>query len=402
MKRKKFGRDGAPVEPGANPAPDAATIQALKRSGVDVQVQQVDQLMLKAVPVSESFSKPRTNLLLQKCSDHGCDLIYIDADLRYMGENPSIHDAFRSDQRRQNWLRLRVPTAQSRNREEVLFQVLHDYLESPIAHAVGNGGDVDRPECGHDPESKERTTGHELELARPQRTGSELETCFFPVLARKVANILTRFTGPSSVVLCGPSGSGKSHTLLAAANALASFEHGSRSVVTISGAELDATSQGDFDRDRRFVELLDAAPRNRIYLVEGLEHALGCRLSVATCLAERLEAGERVMASVSDPNFAWGMSQHAALRRRLVFLGMPTLHPKRLREVLQTRAAEHDVEIVAGALKTIARVARESGTAEPGTSLAILESAIAEVRAERQKVIHPDDVVAAWPMISGE
>lgn len=373
--------------------------QDLARSLIDLMsahgslVERIDPntLRLWAVPVSDQFSKPRTNLLLRRmrfCT--GCN-VHVDCDLVYTGDEASLLSALAGPCHK-NWRKLRLaPLHGSFN--QVLTETLR-LLGSPLAPAAAT------TLAGQAPSNADsRELGPILRSASQFLSDHQLakaaDATVRPALAEQLAKPLTRTAPPSCVVLCGNAGCGMDHLSRSAAYLL--HRRGVvRRVLRVAASRFAAghVFQPELDATLNLALAEAAQLQHTLIVVQDLDTALTHSPVCYATLVDALDQGMQMLATFRSSESASRVSADAALSRRLVMLRIDEPERHEVVTILQQYAAESPVPVHPAAIDTTMRLSDRAPHSNPAAAIGILSAAIAEAVWQNAKQVGPDEVIA--------
>ncbi|MBM4037805.1 MAG: hypothetical protein FJ290_04760 [Planctomycetes bacterium] len=396
------------------PPPVAAV---LCRHGVAASRVDPHTVSFAAVPVSDQFSKPRTNLLVQRPAPNGGSAIYVDSDLAYTGADAAMLRLLTGPSHR-DWRRLRIPPVPG-TLAEVLCVVL-ELFGSPLAGdlraAASNVAasvplaDRNRDGCGYTESERPRAADLQIgpvlaavgERIPPELAAESYRTCLRKELALRVATVVTRPTHPHAAVLWAAAGAGRDHLMLAAAHLLLEARRTAR-VIRVSGGLIAAGCIFQAEVDSAFLRVLTEAAGlgDCVLLVQDLDVCLTGSPASLSVLCGALDKGLRLLATARSDAALGRLQRDEPLARRLLAVEVPSLDRAETGEALSQFAAASGLTADATVLQATLNLAAKRGGAEPAASLGLLGSAIADAAWRGGRELHPDDIFAAprgeWP-----
>jgi hypothetical protein len=375
---------------------DAHLASALKACNVRVEPLDPTSLRLRAVPLSAHFNKMRTNLLIHRAGDQIC--AYVDFDLDYNGPNHAVRSAFNGPRDR-NWRQLNVNISAG-NAGQVVRATL-EALGSPVIDILQVGlGDAKQPVVDG-PLDSNSILATETRAVEADNLAAAFKSSVHKPLAQRMAVMLTR-QPPSGCVVWAPSGAGKGHLLRTTAHILLHGQYVSQ-VRHLPAARLTCGRVFPAERDGVLSVLLDElVDRPRLLLlVDHLDLGMSGTMPSLSLLAEALDRGAHLLATVQDESFLKGVQEIPALARRLLPVKVPRLNPKATLQALQhlVRASGYDVS--PAALLAAVEITERQSAIQPAAAIDLLRSALAEARWRTHKQITPDDVTSVlkpdWP-----
>jgi hypothetical protein len=118
-------------------------------------------------------------------------------------------------------------------------------------------------------------------------------------------------------------------------------------------------------------------------------------------LAEALDRGAHLLATVQDEIFLKGVREVSALARRLLPVKVPQLNPGATLKTLQHLVRTSGYDVSPAALSAAGEINERQGATQPAAAIDLLRDALAEVRWRTHKQITPDDVTSVlqpdWP-----
>lgn len=333
-----------------------------------------DMVLLQQVPTGVGlFSKTRTNLLVSSTPMAQMPyLVMVDQDLRYRGADPFLHGVFASHARLQGWRPL---------------------LLAPAHFTPGDLTGVARAML--------TLLGFPTAISEPPSFGLRddwgLREAFPPLVGRnglleQALAVLTHEASRAAPVFVGRAGSGKT----ALTRELAWRWRSEREGRTAYRADLAAVTSAD-----SLSRMCDEAMRlgaDALVVVEMLPLACKTPLQRET-LCRAIDSGLRLCATTPPEGLA-ALRKDPALMRRL--------HPLPIREpdpdvmlarvlpaVARHLEIRHGVNVSTEALILILKRRAARPGAEPGRSVALLESAVALAHRRGLRVLGPDDVLIA-------
>lgn len=378
---------------------DPRLMSLLRQNNVLAEMVDAGTARFRSVPISEQlFSKPRTNLLLQRVPTESGASVYVDDDLGYRGPDRVVSTAFTGPCRR-NWRRLRLPLLPG-TVNEALSTAL-SFLGSPLATGVRQALKL----CSPEPPA-EAASGRVLaaagEVITPQMAAAAYEASVRQGLARELAVLPTRSTVPRSALLWGRPGCGRDHLMLAAVHPLFQAKLISE-VFRVSAATLAAGCIFSQEIDNSLMSLLaDATAKDgSLLLMQNLDVCLTPSAVSRCLLTDALDRGLRLFATVRSEGFLGRLKRDEAVARRVVAVHVPPADEAQTIEVLQRLAAESAIEVAPQAVETIVRISDQQEAAQPAAAVGLLGAALAEATWAGRSQLGPDDVVAVlqnqWP-----
>ena len=379
-----------------------------KACQVDLEPLGPSALRLSAVPLTKDYNKPRTNVLVQR--EGGLVRAYVDDDLTYQGSNLAIAAALSGHgDRKWRQLAVHIPVGDV---SQVLRTVL-DALGSPVMTIMrieleeGVPGYAASPRVG----KVARPTADSLDprsiLAVETRAvvAAQLAVSFksnnHKPLARRLAVALTR-QPPCGGVLWGPSGTGKGQLLEATGHLLMQGGH-VQSVRHLSAARLACGRVYPAERDRALSMLLDelVARPQLLLLVDHLDLGLSGTMCGLTLLAEALDRGARILATVQSAPFLAEIAEIPEIARRLLPIKVPTASRSDTLKALHRLARSSSYEVSPAAIEAAAELSSREGATQPAAAVQLLSAALAEAGWRANQQITPDDVTSVltpvWP-----
>jgi hypothetical protein len=385
---------------------DASLAKLLAEYGINVEGIDDYTTRYLAVPVADTFSKPRTNLLLRWSQLTQGSTVYVDSDLDYHGHDPMLIAAWQGPSIR-DWRELRLPPVPGRP-PEALWEVLR-LLGSPLTERVRGliGGATSdaaastaKPELG-------RALSLAGELIPFEATAAAYETSFRKELAQAIAVIPGRPTPPSSALLWGPAGSGRDHLLLAAAHLI--WKAGRvRQVIRVSAARLVAGCIFPGEMDAALMRLLDdaASQRDTLLLIQDLDTCLTGSSVSFSLLCNALDRGLRCLATIRYEQSMARLRADDGIVRRFVGIHVDEPSNEEMAVALKQLATTSAVEVAPAAIQTAVKLASTQPGGEPAAAIALLGGAMAEAAWHGSPQVGPDDVFAVqrndWPPFAGQ
>jgi hypothetical protein len=345
------------------------------------------------VPVSEQFTKPRTNLLLRRAAPTGRSTVYLDSDLAYHGPDPAVRTAL-SGPCHGHWRQLCIPPVAGAP-AEALAAVL-DFLGSPLAGPV---------QAALGPQTPARGAAQSAEVGRllaavgnpldPLDAERAYQASFRKDLAEQLAILTTRLTPPHAAILCGPPGCGRDHLLVAAAHVLLSSGRTPR-VSCVPAARVAAGCLFPAEIDGALMRLLDEMQRLEgwLFLIEDLDLLLtGSPVGLAL-LAGALDGGLRFLATFRGETILPWIDADEGLRRRLAFVTVERPAPEDLAETMRQFAEDSKIPVAPSTIQTVLHLVKKQDAAEPAAALSLLGAAMAEAAWHGSAQVGPDNVFA--------
>ena len=395
----------APAEAAAADHPiNGAVVAVLAGHRVDVDRPAPDVVQFRAVPLPESFSKPRANVLLRclptALAGTGTVQAFIDKDLAYTGADPTIRAAFGGPVAR-GWRALLMPPLGT-TITEALCSLLR-LLESPIADqtrtAAATAADEGPPSASLGPLLR-----YAGEIIRPDAARKACDESVRGELADRLAVLVTRPAVPSSAFLWGTPGCGRDHLMLAACWPLIEAERAPRTLLRLSGARLAAGCAGPTDLDSVLMKLLGelAAADLSLVLVRDIDVFVSCSHVSRALLRERLERGLHLLATVSSPAFLTRIHEDEGLARRLVAVHLDELSRTTIATVLEKLAGTSEIPVAPAAIQVALNLAAHTDGDPLAASLGILGAGIARAAwRDGAELVTPDDIFdnpeSRWP-----
>jgi ATP-dependent Clp protease ATP-binding subunit ClpA len=220
-------------------------------------------------------------------------------------------------------------------------------------------------------------------------------------LARRMAVALTR-QPPCGCIVWAASGAGKGHLLRATAHILLHAKVVSN-VRHLSAARLTCGHVFPTERDGVLTNLLDElVERPRLLLLaDHLDLGISGTAASVSLLAEALDRGARMLATVDGEDFLRFIQEIPLLARRLLPVRVPSLNQEETLRALQhlVRAGGYDVS--PAALLAAVEITERRGAIQPAAAIDLLSAAMAEAHWRSHKTITPDDVTSVlspdWP-----
>lgn len=327
-----------------------------------------DRVLLE-VPTGGQFTKARTNLLVS-CTPLAQMpyLVMVDQDLGYLGADPFLHGVFASRARLRGWRPLLLaPGHFTRSDLADVARAMLTLLGPPV-------------NPGSPPFGLRDDWG--LREAHPPLIGRN-------GLLEQALAVLHREVSRAVPVFVGRPGSGKT----ALGRELAWRWRSEGEGRTAYRADVAVIAS-----DERFPHLCDEALRlgpGALVVIEMLPLACATPLRRET-LCRTVDAGLRICAT-APPEGLEALRDDTALSRRLHLL--PVREPAA--EAMATRVLpavarhleiRHGVNVSSEAANLVLRRARALPGAEPGRSVALLDSAVATARRRGLRILGPDDV----------
>ncbi len=369
-------------------------------AGHDVRIEALDGWTIRClgVPISDLFTKPRTNLLLRRLTAKAGSSVYVDSDLAYHGPDPTLRLALTGPTRRK-WRRLRTPPVPG-TAGEALCSVLR-LLDSPLAdHASGALANLELNES-----AKSAATGRGWMAGMtitPAMVAATHEESFRKSLARQLAVLTTRSTVPRSALLWGRPGCGRDHLMLAAMHSL--FESGRVSqVCQLSAASLVAGCILPQEVDSLLASVLAEATATdgSVLLVRDLDLCVTRSPVSSALLCDAFDRGLRLLATVRSAMFLNRVASDEALARRLLVIEVPPFSRSQTVAAVQRLAESTDLEVAPAAIQAAIHISDEQTTAQPAAAIGLLGGAIADANFDGRRQVGPDDIFAViqnqWP-----
>jgi hypothetical protein len=382
---------------------DIHTLRFLNEYGVTLEPLDESTTRFLAVPVADAFSKPRTNLLLRRSQlTQGCT-VYVDSDLTYSGEDPTLLAAWQGPSVR-NWRELRLPPLPGRL-ADALGEVL-TLLGSPLAVRIGH-----KTASAKAPAASQPELGRALALAgevlTPEQLADAFAASFRKDLAQAVAVIPLRPRPPASVLLWGPAGSGRNHLMLAAAH-LALESGRVRQVIRIAAARIVAGAIFPGEMDGALMRLLDDAVQQKdtLFLIQDLDTCLTGSSVSFSLLGSALDRGLHCLATIRYEQSMNRLRADDGMVRRFVGIHVDEPSREELAEVLKQLATASSVPVAPAALQTAVKLASTQPGSEPAAAIGLLGGALAEAAWHGSPQVGPDDIFAVqrndWPPFAGQ
>jgi len=377
-------------------------VALLDRHGVTPSRVDPRTVCFSAVPVSRDYSKPRTNLLLQRTAPNGGSTAYVDTDLAYAGGDAALMRLLTGPAHR-DWRRLRIPPVPG-TLADALCAVL-ELLGSPIA-AEARAAAAEAGLAAH-------VTGAELEigpvlaalgeLVAPALAAETYRASLRKDLALRLATLATSPAHPHAAVLWAPAGAGRDHLMLAAAHLLLDAKRVSR-VVRVSGGLVAAGCIFQAEVDSALLRLLTEAAAlgpECLLLVQDLDVCVSGSPVSLSLACGALDRGLKLLATARSEAALGRLARDEALARRLLAVPVEPLDREGTGDALVHLARASGMEADPTVVQATLNLAAKRGGAEPAASLGLLGSAIADAAWRGGREIHPDDIFAAprgeWP-----
>jgi hypothetical protein len=374
-------------------------VALLARAGVGAEELDPQTLRLKAVPVSPQFTKPRTNLLLRRTAPAGRSTVYLDSDLAYHGPDPAVRTAL-TGPCHGHWRQLcisPVPGAPTAALASVL-DLLGSPLAGPVRAALGQQppgrGAAQHPEVGR----LLTASGQFLEADSAEQAYS---ASFRQDLAEQLAILTTRLTPPHAAVLCGPSGCGRDHLMVAAAHVLLDSGR-STDAFCVSAARVAAGCIFPAEVDGALMRLLDemVPVAGVLFLIEDLDLLVTGSPVGLSLLTGALDRGLRFLATLRNDAALHWLGDDDALRRRLAFVNVEPPPLEEVAAALRRFAEESNVPVAPTTIQTVLHLAAKQDAAEPAAALSLLGAALAEAAWHGSPQVGPDNVFAVRHLIN--
>lgn len=373
--------------------------EGLQQHAIQITSPKGNMLQLNAVPVGESHSKPRTNVLF--CTDPAEEYcrVFVDEDLRYTGAEP-LRAALYAGECVAGWRELTPPVMLHGNIDTAILRVL-DWLDSPA-----RGAERPRPEPGDAAEDLELDP-HLSRVARYLAPGELAARKVRPTPAQaewiaRILEILARRAPPSCPVLAGGAGCGKSTIAGMAAASL--IERGAAGkVLEISGAKVCAGSVFLQQRDERLRQTLETALtlEETLVVIEQFDLAIGRSETAQALLADGLDRGLRVIGITRAEFSPEPWAECPTLLRRLEFLCLEEANVSDVRDILLHRLeghlASHPLEVAPEVVPTVLMLAPLRPGTNPGAAVGLLEAVLAHAAYSPSAMATPDDLYHLVP-----
>jgi len=370
----------------------------------EVVTEIIDEITVRlaAVPVGSGFSKQRTNLLLRRVSTRRAGAVaFVDGDLKYTGPDGAMGRALTGPCRR-NWRRLVLPVLTG-DVNDSLCRIL-ELLGSPVAPDARAALEQSRRESPCEPTGRPGPTLAALgEPIGPEAAAEAFEKTFRKDLATEIAIALCRPEPPRSVVVWGPSGSGKDLLAVASVHPLLSRGEVCR-VIRVSAGAVAAGSIFPPEADAALLQMLSEARAldRAVLLINDLDACLTRSPVCASILCDAIDGGVRLLATARSEAALGQLGAVEAVARRLlpVYVGPPDR--AQVEQILRRIAETSPAEVAPAAIQAILRVAydRNDAVGEPAGSISLLTAAICRAGWDHTAV-DPDAVFAVlrgrWP-----
>ncbi|MBP6965314.1 MAG: ATP-dependent Clp protease ATP-binding subunit [Armatimonadetes bacterium] len=367
-----------------------------KLEGCDVRVESPDRdtVILYGVPVGGVglFTKERTNLLISRSGRGEPFLVFVDEDLRYVGDDARVASAFSSGPQCAGWRALfvaRKPTTVQAAVEEALA-------------ALGFGGEppalpssAEPPEVGRSDAPSSRRGVDLTELARAG--SAEVTVAREEEIAGVVSSLLKWGQGRMPLIV-GPSGVGKTNLLHGLSRRLLEVRPDWR-VTRVELAGLFAGIMFPAEKDSLLADVLNTSAE-RPGTVLALEH-----LELAACdspggcllLSEALDAGLGIVTTVIPAHLALVAGGQVGRRAQVFELSEPGSDDTFavLSALCGRIGAHHGVEIEDSVMRLCAARSAQLPGCLPAKAIDLLDSACARAALCGASVIGPDDVYSA-------
>jgi type II secretory pathway predicted ATPase ExeA len=171
----------------------------------------------------------------------------------------------------------------------------------------------------------------------------------------------------------------------------------------LSAARLTCDRMYPAERDGVLSALLDELvdqPR-LLLLVDHLDLGMSGTMHSLSLLAEALDRGAHLLATVQDEIFLKGVQEVPALVRRLLPVKVPPLDPSATLRTLQHLVRTSGYDVSPAALTAAVEITERQSATQPAAALDLLRLALAEACWRTNKQITPDDVTSVlkpdWP-----
>lgn len=350
-----------------------------------------------AVPVSAQFNKQRTHVLLRKAASGCC--AYVDCDLDYRGTDAAVQLALTGPCRRK-WRRLRLPPLAG-TFPDAFYQVA-ELLGSPLAAELKQLRERDQTAAELERPAAEKMLGRFAEVITPDAAAAMFQSSFRRQLAMDLAMLTNRPTLPRSAVLWGRPGSGRDHLMLAAAHPL--IESGRvKKVYRLPGARIASGCMFSSEIDAALQAVLAEASsrQDTLLIVQNLDVCVSRSPVSFPILADGLDRGLRMLATVWDTDFLRTLRLEEALARRIVAVHVPAPSHSEVAEAVKQLAADSAFDVAPAAIQASIHAADKQQMAQPAAALSQLGAAVAASGWEGQTKVCPDDVLTVlqheWP-----
>jgi len=374
----------------------------LKLHHVAVSQPREQMLQLDEVPLGHDFSNPSTNVLFKQTPSNSIWQVFVDEDLVYTGEDARRQNLFQG-QRRRGWMQLNTKTKVKGSLNEAIVWFLNS-AESELNHtgneanqALATTDDDDLPLANEDRLSSldgriaRVLDPSELKLQSVQPTSSQTDAITL------IAETVLRTMAPSSPLVMGPSGVGKSTVTRLAAHEL--FRRRLvQKVVELRGSAICAGSIFWPERDERLratLELL-CADRDTLVIFEQFDLALMRSDAAASIICDGLDLGIKLIcvarADCKTRTFRGSSDLCRRLEPRLL------LPPDEgdLIDILKHRMEQNPhadaVEVSPNVLPLIVEMSHRRLGVNPGAALGLLEAVVSRALFSGHDIVGPDDV----------
>ena len=296
---------------------DRTLADRLDALGVRVEIADENTVAFKNVPAHpQRFTKPRTNLLMQRPRPGLPFIVGVDEDLRYVGPDPALTRLFAAGLRQRGWRVLRLDTGGHGRFQQVVERALgvigFDGAEPEFDPKGAPAGDGQRP----------RLVTAGTSLTALVRAGSAQPTAGRADRIGAIAAAVVQWQACLPVIV-GAAGVGKTNLLHAVARRLADARP-SLDLVRIDLSEIFAGTLFDAERENLLVTFVEEAKGPDLVLcVERVDLVRFAQPQGPLVLGAALEGGVRMIGTAIPQALPFLRSLPLARRLRLVELDEP-------------------------------------------------------------------------------
>lgn len=358
----------------------------LQMRNVHVDAPDEDTLVLHDVPAhTERFSKPATNLLLQRVRS-GAVVVCVDANLEYTGTDEEVQRIFERGLVRSGWKTVLIVPC----RPDDISPAVERALE-----LLGKGAASASPGAGNGEGLLGRMA---TDLTAAATGGAGVPCVGRDAYVDEALSALFHWGPDRFPVIAGPAGIGKTNLLHGMAARLAEYRPDHR-LLRVNMALLLAGTLFDAERETLLVKATQeaAAAANTFFMFEHIDLAVREIPKGAAILADALDRGLAFAGTGRTPGAQACLQPPLDGRARIITLPEPTLE-QAAAMVEGARAAlgkHHDLEIDAHLAKAAVAASAMLGGSLPGKAIAVLDAAAARAALHGVKIIGLDDLYAA-------
>jgi ATP-dependent Clp protease ATP-binding subunit ClpA len=367
-------------------------VAKLEQMHVRIKVRDGDTVVFRGLPVNPRFfSKPRTNLLVQRAREGMPFLVCVDEDMEYTGSDSALASLFAGGVTREGWRVLYLGNVSQDDPQEA--------VESALTALGFDGQEPALPP----PPSQAATASKEpgllaslgTDLSRQVLDGNAEPTIGRAEEVEEVISCVLRWGQARLPVVVAETGCGKTNLLHGIAHRLSECRP-EFTLMSIHLGQLLAGTLFDAERENLLARLLTeaAASTQVVVAIEHIELALLEAPHGRLLLAKSLDDGVRLIGTTLPEHLSQFEAPLLARRLQIVELGETT--PNETVAILAASrervAAHHGVEIDDSCLHACVKAACALPGQFPAKALALLDAAASKAALSGATVVGPDDI----------